>query len=130
MRTYESIVILHPELAGDELTESVEKLKGLLEQQQAEILKVDNWGTKKLAYLVKKQPRGTYILLIFKSDADVIKEYERRLRIDETVLKFQTIHLEEGYVEPPVEKAPETTDQEEAVEEAKAEPAEEAKADA
>ena len=121
MRTYESIVILHPELAGDELTESVEKLKGLLEQQQAEILKVDNWGTKKLAYLVKKQARGTYILLIFKAQAEVITEFERRLRIDETVLKFQTIYLEEGYVEPPVEaKEPEAADQEEAGEKAQA----------
>jgi small subunit ribosomal protein S6 len=115
MRTYESIVILHPELAGDELTESVEKLKGLLEQQQAEILKVDNWGTKKLAYLVKKQARGTYVLLIYKADADVIAEFERRLRIDEMVLKFQTIYLEEGYVEPPAEaKAPEEAEQDEA----------------
>jgi len=128
MRTYESIVILHPELAGDELTESVEKLKGLLEQQQAEILKVDNWGTKKLAYLVKKQARGTYVLLIYKADADVIAEFERRLRIDEMVLKFQTIYLEEGYVEPPAEaKAPEAAEQD-AADEEKAD--EEAQADA
>lgn len=122
MRTYESIVILHPELAGDELTASVEKLKGLLEQQQAEILKVDNWGTKKLAYLVKKQARGTYVLLIYKASAEVIAEFERRLRIDEMVLKFQTIHLEDGYAEPVAEtKEPEAGEAEAAGEEAQAE---------
>jgi len=122
MRTYESIVILHPELAGDELTESVEKLTALLEQQNAEILKVDNWGTKKLAYLVKKQARGTYVLLIFKAEAEVISEFERRLRIDEKVLKFQTIHLEDGFVEAPTEnKESETAEAEESGEEAQAE---------
>ena len=123
MRTYESIVILHPELAGEELTESIEKLKGLLEKQDAEILKVDNWGTKKLAYLVKKQARGTYVVLVYKADAAVIAEFERRLRIDEVVLKFQTIHLEDGYVVPTVEEKEAESAEDESEEKAQAEEA-------
>lgn len=110
MRTYESIVILHPELAGDELTATVEKITGLLEEQQAEILKVDNWGTRKLAYLVKKQARGTYVLLVFNAAAEVIAEYERRLRLDEKVIKFQTVYLENGYVEAPAKSEPAETE--------------------
>lgn len=99
MRSYETVVILSPELAGDELTGMMEKLKGVLESQSAEILKVDNWGTRKLAYAVKKQARGTYLLMIYQANPEIIAEFERRLRIDDAVLKFQTVLLEDGYQE-------------------------------
>lgn len=102
MRTYETLVILNPELVGEELAAQVETLKGYLESQNSVILKIDEWGTRKLAYLVKKQARGTYVLYIYESDPSAITEFERRLRIDESVLKFQTVLLEEGYTEPVV----------------------------
>jgi len=103
MRTYETLVILTPELAGEELTAMIEKLQGVLESQGVEVLKVDNWGTRKLAYLIRKQARGTYVLMIYQAEGEVIAEFERRLRIDDAVLKFQTVYLEDGYQEPVVE---------------------------
>jgi len=124
MRTYETVVILNPELAGDELTAQIDKLKGYLEGEQAEMLNIDNWGTRKLAYMVKKQPRGIYVLYIYKAPADAIKEFERRMRIDDAVLKFQTVLLEDGY-EAPVVAAEEAND-EPAEAEAATEPATEA----
>lgn len=106
-RTYETLVILHPDLAGDELTAMIEKLEGILQKQNAEILKTDNWGSRKLAYMIKKQPRGTYVLMVYTAAAEVIAEFERRLRLDDGVLKFQTVLLEDGYQEPEVaEEAP------------------------
>jgi len=99
-KTYETLVILHPDLAGDELTAMVEKLEGILQQQNAEILKSDNWGSRKLAYMINKQPRGIYLLLVYIAAAEVIAEFERRLRIDDNVLKYQTVLLENGYQEP------------------------------
>ncbi len=97
MRTYETIYIVHPEIVGDSYTAVVDKFKGILTDQQANILKVDEWGTRKLAYTVKKQGRGTYVLMAFEAGPTVVAELERRMRIDENVIKFQTVLLEGGF---------------------------------
>jgi len=99
MRTYETIYIVHPEVVGDGYTAAVDKFKGILTDLDANILKVDEWGTRKLAYLVKKQSRGTYVLMAYEAGPQVVAELERRMRIDENVIKFQTVLLENGYQE-------------------------------
>jgi len=115
MRTYESIFILHPEVIGDDQTALIDKYKTILSDQGADVLKVENWGTRTLAYMVKKQSKGCFVLVIFDAEPTVIAEYERRMRIDEKVIKFQTIILEGGYVAPPVvEAAPEEAPAEDA----------------
>ncbi len=103
MRTYESIFIVHPEVVGDDQTAIIDKYKTILSDQGAEVLKLENWGVRTLAYPVKKQTKGCYVLVIFDAEPTVIAEYERRMRIDEKVIKFQTIILEGGYVAPVVE---------------------------
>ena len=108
MRTYESIFIAHQDVVGDDQTAIIDKYKTILTDQGADVLKVDNWGVRTLAYPVKKQTKGCYVLVIFEAEATVIAEYERRMRIDEKVIKFQTVILEGGSVAPPVvEAAPE-----------------------
>ncbi len=116
MRTYESIFIVHPEVAGDDQTAIIDKYKTILTDQGAEILKVDNWGVRTLAYPVKKQTKGCYVLVIFDAEPTVITEFERRMRIDEKVIKFQTILMEGGYEAPAVEEAPEEAASDEAAE--------------
>ena len=115
MRTYESIFIVHPEVIGDDQTALIDKYKTILSDQGADVLKVENWGTRTLAYQVKKQSKGCYVLVIFDAEPTVIAEFERRMRIDEKVIKFQTIILEGGYEAPPVvEAAPEEAPAEDA----------------
>lgn len=97
-RTYETIFIVRPDLAGEAYTAVVDKFKGVLTEQGAAVLKVDEWGTRKLAYPVKKQGRGTYVLVAYDANPAIIKEFERRMRIDDTIIKFQTVHLEKGLV--------------------------------
>jgi len=106
MRTYESIFIVHPEVVGDDQTAIIEKYKTILTDQGAEILKIDNWGVKTLAYPVKKQTKGCYVLVVFDAEAPVISEFERRMRIDDKVIKFQTIYLENGYEAPAADATP------------------------
>jgi len=109
MRTYEHIFIVHPDSVGDDYTAVLDKFKKILTDQGANILKVDEWGARKLAYPVKKQTRGSYVLLIFEAVADVISEFERRLRLDEKIIKFQTILLPNGAdisTDEPAEEAP------------------------
>ena len=109
MRTYETLFIVHPEVVGDDLVALIEKYRKVLTDQQAVVLKADNWGSRALAYPVKKQTRGSFVLTVFEGPPSVIAEFERRLRIDEKVIKYQTV-LFEGTVTaaPAVEKpAPE-----------------------
>lgn len=101
-RTYESIYIVRPDLTGDAYTAVLDKFKGVLTDQGASILKVDEWGVRKLAYTVKKQNRGSYVLVVFEAGPKVILEYERRMRLDESIIKFITLHLEKGFVMPVV----------------------------
>lgn len=96
MRTYEHIFIVHPEVVGDEYAALLDKFKTILTEQGANILKVDEWGPRKLAYPIKKQARGSYVLMVFDAAPKVITEFERRLRLDEKVMKFQTVLLPKG----------------------------------
>ena len=100
MRTYETIFIVHPDVVGDALNAVIDKYKQILTDQGADVLKLDNWGTRTLAYQVKKQSQGCYILVIFDGPPTAIAEFERRMRIDEVIIKFQTVLLEGGYDAP------------------------------
>jgi small subunit ribosomal protein S6 len=96
MRTYEHIFIVHPDVAGEEYAAVLDKFKGILAEQGASVLKIEEWGSRKLAYPVKKQGRGTYVLMVFEGGAGVVAEFERRLRLDEKIIKFQTVLLPKG----------------------------------
>ena len=116
MRTYESIFIVHPDVVGDDQVAIIDKYKKVLTDQGSEVLKVDNWGVRTLAYPVKKQTTGCYVLVVFDANPEVIAEFERRMRIDDKVIKFQTVMLENGYEAPVVEEAPEEKAPQEAAE--------------
>lgn len=105
MRTYETLFIVHPEVVGDELVALIDKYRKVLSDQQAVVLKADSWGSRTLAYPVKKQPRGTFVLAVFEAAPNVVAEFERRMRIDEKVIKYQTVLFEGATVVPAAEKA-------------------------
>ncbi|NIQ97020.1 MAG: 30S ribosomal protein S6 [Desulfuromonadales bacterium] len=114
MRTYENMYIVHPETVGEARTAVIDKYSKIVEDQGGQIFKVDEWGERKLAYPIKKMTRGSYVLMYFEADPASIAELERRFRLDDNIIRFQTMFLEKGF---------------EAVEE-KAEPAAEAEAEA
>jgi len=97
MRNYESLYIIHPDVVGDELAAKVEKFQTVLTDQAAEIHKLDNWGTRKLAYPIKKVERGNYVQTLFCAEPEVIAEFERRLRLDEQILRFLTVRFEDDF---------------------------------
>src|SRR5512145_2595730 len=123
MRTYETLYIVHPEVVGDELTALIEKYRKVLTDQQAVVLKADNWGSRALAYPVKKQTRGSFVLTVFEGPPSSIAEFERRLRIDEKVIKYQTVLFEGSVAPAPVVEMPAVEDVEPVAEEAPADEA-------
>ncbi|MBN2428129.1 MAG: 30S ribosomal protein S6 [Deltaproteobacteria bacterium] len=94
MRTYESIIIVHPEVAGDTYQGLLDKYKEVLNQQNATLHKIDEWGNRTLAYPIQKQSKGTFVLFVFDAAPEGLAELERRFRLDESVIKFQSVLLE------------------------------------
>ncbi|MEW6672525.1 MAG: 30S ribosomal protein S6 [Thermodesulfobacteriota bacterium] len=95
MRRYETIVIVDPDV-GDEQREPVfDRIRELIPQQNGLLVKIDNWGTKKLAYAIKKKVRGFYSRIDYCGSGPLVDEIERFFRIDDRVLKFMTVMLDE-----------------------------------
>ena len=90
MNQYETVFILTPVLSDVQMKEAVEKFKGILTAEGAEIVNEENWGLKKLAYPIQKKSTGFYQLIEFKAEPSVIEKLEVNFRRDERVIRFLT----------------------------------------
>ncbi len=95
MRKYETIFIMDPDLEEEQTQSVIEKVKGIITQTNGEILKVEDWGKRKLAYEVKKKSKGHYILIHFSGSPALLSELERNFRVMDSVIKFQSVRLGE-----------------------------------
>ena len=91
MRRYETILVAHVDLSEDELTTLIDRYSAVVKGQKGIPVKVERWGKRRLAYLIKKQQRGFYILIDFAGESAVVNELERNLKIDDKILKFMTV---------------------------------------
>ena len=94
MNQYETVFILTPVLSDDQMKEAVEKFKGILTNNGAELINEELWGLKKLAYPIEKKTTGFYVLVEFKAEPTVIKTLEVNYRRDERVIRYITIKNE------------------------------------
>ena len=94
MNCYETVFILTPVLSDEQMKEAVEKFKGVLVQNGAEIVNEELWGLKKLAYPIQKKSTDFYCLLEFKGDPTLVKKLEIAFRRDERVIRFLTFRLD------------------------------------
>jgi small subunit ribosomal protein S6 len=95
MRIYEELFIIKPDTPEEEADQYVEQLQTQLTSAGATIDKVEKWGKRRLAYRIEKYREGSYVLLQFTGDANLVKELERRLRVADMVLKFITVRIDE-----------------------------------
>ncbi len=95
MRKYETIFIINPDLSEEEIKGLVGKVREIVEGLQGQVLRIDEWGRRKLAYDLKKMSKGYYVLLHFIGTPQVLTEIERNLRLMDAVLKHQTVRLDE-----------------------------------
>lgn len=102
MPQYESIFIVRPTLTDDETDKVVHKMKAVLERSGANLLKHENWGKKRLAYEVRRERKGTYVYFSFTSPGETITELERNYRMEDSVIKFMTIKVDDEAGRPPV----------------------------
>lgn len=94
MREYELVFIVHPDLDETAMKELVEKVKSWISDAGGSIEKVDFWGKKKLAYLIRKQKEGHYVLLRTQMDPAFSATLERNLRFTEPILRFLLVSVE------------------------------------
>ena len=95
MRHYETIYIIKPDLTDEDCREVIKKFSNLIEKQKGVIVKVEEWGNQKLAYEVKKFDKGYYVLMNYCGEPRITAELERNLKLDDRVLKCQTVKLGE-----------------------------------
>jgi len=94
MNQYETVFILTPVLSDQQVKEAVEKYQTLLTDNGSEIINVENWGLKKLAYNIEKKSTGFYVMIEFKAEPTVIANLELQMRRDERVLRYLTVKNE------------------------------------
>ena len=94
LNQYETVFIMTPVLSEEQMKETVEKYQKFLISKEAEIVHEDNWGLRKLAYPIQKKSTGFYHLIEFKSEPEMIREWEVIFKRDERILRFLTVALE------------------------------------
>jgi small subunit ribosomal protein S6 len=94
MRNYELIFIIHPDLDETAATETVEKVSGWISESGGSVDKVDLWGKRQLAYPIRKQKDGQYVLIQAQMDPSFGTELERNLRFQEPVMRFLLTKVE------------------------------------
>jgi small subunit ribosomal protein S6 len=93
MRHYETLYIVNPELDDENYKAVVDKFRDLIEKEKGIIVKLEEWGKQRLAYLVKKFDQGAYVLVDYCGAPGVTAELERDLKLDDRILKYQTVKL-------------------------------------
>jgi len=95
VRLYETIFILKPELEEEVREGLIERIKGIITGNQGEIVEVDTWGNKKLAYEIEDYNNGFYTLITFKGEKAVLDELERNYKIIGEILRSLIVRVED-----------------------------------
>ena len=94
MRRYETFIIIDPDLSDEERSPIFEKVKDLIKQEECLLVTLDEWGSRRLAYEIKKKSRGYYVRLDYCGTGKFVNEMERFFRIDDRVMKYMTVLLD------------------------------------
>ncbi|MBQ7632754.1 MAG: 30S ribosomal protein S6 [Alphaproteobacteria bacterium] len=95
MANYESVLIARQDLGAAQVNSLVSDLSEVIKKEGGEVVKVDNWGLKNLAYRIKKNRKGHYVLLNIVAPSNAITEYERLIRLNEDVIRYMTVKVDE-----------------------------------
>jgi small subunit ribosomal protein S6 len=94
MRSYELVFIVHPEMDEDGLTTVLETVEGLVKRSGGEVTRVDNWGLRRLAYPIRNQWEGQYVLMRVELEPQGVAELERGLLLVEPVMRHLVVRVD------------------------------------
>lgn len=95
MKKYECLYIIHPDYDGEGISRVAEKVSEYVQSIGGEVVNVQHWGKRKLAYLIDKQRFGSYVLIHFSGESADIAAFQHELEIDSRILAYMTIRLDE-----------------------------------
>ena len=95
MRLYESVFIARQDISSQQVESMADEFAGIITNAGGKIHKREYWGLRSLAYRIKKNRKGHYIMFNFETDGATLKEYERIMGLNEDVLRFLNIRIEE-----------------------------------
>jgi small subunit ribosomal protein S6 len=95
MRKYELIFIVRPDVPEEELVKIMTQMEGVVTGHGGKIEKVERMGKRRLAYRVERQREGVYVLFVIEGSGDTVKEFERRLKVNDAVIKYLSVRVDE-----------------------------------
>jgi len=95
LHPYEIMMIFEPRLTEEEAAQLIGRLQDGFRDLGGEVAGVDNWGKRRMAYEIRKQREGTYAVFQVRGEPATVKEFERQLKLNESVLRFLTVRLDE-----------------------------------
>jgi small subunit ribosomal protein S6 len=98
LREYETIYILKPDTINDQVADVNQRVRTIIEERGGKILKVDNWGKRRLAYEVRKQLKGIYLYWKYLGSSDIVAEFERNMRMLDAVIRYMTVKIDTDVV--------------------------------
>jgi small subunit ribosomal protein S6 len=95
MRNYEMIFIVRPDVADEEVQKLITQMESVVASAGGKVEKVEKMGRRRLAYRVARQREGFYVLFYVQGTGDTVREFERRLKVTDTVIKYLTVCTDE-----------------------------------
>lgn len=95
MQQYETLYILHPDLPEAQVRETIDRVRRLIEGMDGQVTDLQDWGMRDLAYPIRKQTRGIYVLTEYSARPDVVKELERTMKLADEFLRFISVRQPE-----------------------------------
>lgn len=95
MREYEILFVEHPETSAPRAAEIEQRLRSIIAARGGNVLGVDDWGVRELAYPIRHQKRGRYFLLRYESGREAVEELERNLKLMDEILRYITVRVPE-----------------------------------
>ncbi|NNG27910.1 MAG: 30S ribosomal protein S6 [Ignavibacteriaceae bacterium] len=96
---YESAVLINAALEDDQIGNVTNRIKETISSNGGEIIEIEDWGRKRLAYMVKKSKIGYYVIFQYNSSPDLVSKLERFFQLDENVLRYLTVKLSKDALE-------------------------------
>ena len=93
MNLYEHTIIARQDASPTEIKQLTEKYSRIVEKNEGEIVKTENWGLLNLSYLIKKNKKGSYIHFKIKGKGNMIDELEKSEAIDKKLLRYMTVRV-------------------------------------
>ncbi len=95
MRDYELVLIISPEVAEEEVPNTLEKVNKVITSRGGTVVDTNQWGRRKLAYPIKRFTEGNYVLTRFQLEPELVREVEETLKVSEEVLRHLIVKIDE-----------------------------------